>query len=160
LAFVIPALAIGFAWSIWRGRVRPRAWIVVVGLQAVLLGTGLFAMNTGEREEERVEAIVPDAALDRHEEYAEQFVWATGGTLVLAGLVLVLGQRRISRALMAATVTGSMIVALAAIRVGHAGGQLVYVHNAGSAYARQPVVATDGRLSRESAEPARIRRED
>ena len=44
-------------------------------------------MNTGEREEDRVERVVPEAALEQHEEYAEQFVWATGFTLVLAGLV-------------------------------------------------------------------------
>jgi hypothetical protein len=40
----------------------------------VLLGRGLVAMNTGEREEERVERVVPDAAIERHEEYAEQNV--------------------------------------------------------------------------------------
>jgi hypothetical protein len=35
---------------------------------------------------------------------------------------------------MLATVAGTVVVAAAAIRVGHAGGQLVYVHNAGAAY--------------------------
>jgi hypothetical protein len=34
----------------------------------------------------------------------------------------------------AATVVGSLVVVAAAIRVGHAGGQLVYAHNAGAAY--------------------------
>ncbi|MGB2715817.1 MAG: DUF2231 domain-containing protein [Vicinamibacterales bacterium] len=140
LAFVIPALAIGFAWAVWSGRVRLRAWIVIAGLQAVLFGAGLLAMNTGEREEDRVEAVVPDAALDRHEMYAEQFLWATGITLVLAGLVPVLRQRALSKALMSATIAGSLVVAAAAVRVGHAGGQLVYVHNAGSAYAPGRVV--------------------
>ena len=83
LAFVIPALAAGFAWALWTGRVRPRgAWLTVIALQALLLGSGFVAMNTGEREEDRVERIVPDAAIERHEEYAEQFVWAVGLTLV------------------------------------------------------------------------------
>lgn len=140
LAFIIPALAIGFAWAVWSGRVRLRAWIVIAGLQAVLFGAGLLAMNTGEREEDRVEAVVPDTALDRHEMYAEQFLWATGITLVLAGLVPVLRQRAVSRVLMSATIAGSLVVAAAAVRVGHAGGQLVYVHNAGAAYAPGRVV--------------------
>ena len=82
LAFILPALAIGFAWAVSRGRVRPRAWTAIVVLQAALLGAGLVAMNTGEREEDRVERIVPESALERHEAYAEQFVWATGATLL------------------------------------------------------------------------------
>ena len=55
LAFVIPALAVGFAWALWTGRIRQRAsWIAILALQAVLLTAGLAAMNTGEREEDRV----------------------------------------------------------------------------------------------------------
>jgi hypothetical protein len=92
-------------------------------------------MNSGEREEDRVERVVPEAALEQHEEYAEQFVWATGVTLVLAGLVLVSRKRSLNRSLTLATVAGTAIVAAAALRVGHAGGRLVYVHNAGAAYA-------------------------
>jgi uncharacterized membrane protein len=135
LAFIMPAVALGFAWALWTGRIRPRAWVTIAALQAVLLGAGLVAMNTGEREEERVESVVPDAALERHEEYAEQFVWATGLTLGLALLVLALPRPGTARALAAGVVVGTCLVAALAIRVGHAGGQLVYVHNAGAAYA-------------------------
>ena len=134
LAFVIPALAVGFAWALWKGRVRPRAWVSIIALQAVLLGAGVVAMNTGEREEGRVEHVVPEAALEQHEEYAEQFVWATGVTLLVASLVMFVRRPAITHALMLATVAGTFIVAGAAVRVGHAGGQLVYVHNAGAAY--------------------------
>jgi hypothetical protein len=136
LAFVIPILAIGFAWALWTERIRPRAWVAIVALQTVLLGAGLAAMNTGEREEERVDRIVPEAALEQHEEYAEQFMWATAATLVLAGLVLTSRKRSITRFLTLATVAGTLIVAVGAVRVGHAGGRLVYVHNAGAAYVR------------------------
>lgn len=138
LAFVIPLLAVGFAWALSRGQVRSRAWLSIIALQAMLLGAGVVAMNTGEREEDRVERVVPDAALEQHEEYAEQFVWATGLTLVLAGLVLVFRKPAVARALTLATVAGTLVVAAAAVRVGHAGGQLVYVHNAGAAYAAAP----------------------
>lgn len=135
LAFVMPALAIGFGWALWKGRIRPRGWAAIVALQAVLLGGGLIAMNTGEREEARVERVVPEVALEQHEELAEQFVWATGGTLLLAGLVLMFRQPAITRGLSIATVAGTLVVAASAIRVGHAGGRLVYEHNAGAAYA-------------------------
>ena len=134
LAFIIPLLAIGFAWALWTGRVRLRAWAVIVALQAVLFGAALIAMSTGEREEEQVESIVPHAALERHETYAAQFVWATGITLLLSALTLVFRPRIATRGLVVAAVAGTLIVAAAAIRVGHAGGQLVYAHNAGAAY--------------------------
>ena len=107
LAFVMPILAIGFAWASWTERIRPRSWIAIVALQAVLLAAGLVAMNTGEREEDRVERVVPEAALEQHEEYASQFVWATGVTLVLAALVFASPKRTIVRSLTVATVGGS-----------------------------------------------------
>lgn len=134
LAFIIPALAIGFTWALWTGRVRNRAWIVILALQGVLLGSALMAMNTGEREEERVQAVVPKVALHRHEEYAEQFAWATGLTFIVAASVLVFRRQTAARSLTVATVAGTLLVAALALRVGHAGGQLVYRHNAGSAY--------------------------
>ena len=81
LAFMLPALAAGFAWAIWKEHVKPRAWATVVVLLAVLLGAGLVALNTGHKEEDRVERIVPEAAIARHEAYAEQFLWVVGVTL-------------------------------------------------------------------------------
>jgi uncharacterized membrane protein len=134
LAFVLPALAAGFVWALWNGRARPRAWVAIVALQALLLGAGLVAMNTGEHEEDRIERVVPSAAIEQHEEYAEQFVWATGITLLAAALVLLSRQARVTRALSLVTLAGTVVVAAAALRVGHAGGRLVYAHNAGAAY--------------------------
>jgi cell division protein FtsW (lipid II flippase) len=148
LAFIMPALAIGFAWALWTGRARPRAWLAVVALQAVLLGAGLVAMNTGEREEDRVENVVPSNALEQHEEYAEQFVWATAGTLMIALLVVPFRRSPVARTLATLTVVGTFVVTAAALRVGHAGGRLVYVHNAGAAYSASTSAAaaavTDG----------------
>lgn len=161
LAFIIPALAIGFGWALWTGRVRPRAWVTIVALQAVLLAGGLIAMNTGEREEDRVEAVVPKTALKQHETYAEQFVWATGITLLVAGLVPVVRNRRAARGLTVAAVAGTLVVAASALRVGHAGGQLVYVHNAGAAYSGTAArEAANGKVARPDAPPRRLADED
>ncbi len=134
LAILMPALAAGFAWALWTGRVRTRAWIAVIALQALLLGAGLLAINTGSAEEERVEAVVRESAIEEHEEFAEQFVWATGITLLLAGFVPVFRNPTISRALAAAVVLATVAVAGLGLRVGHAGGQLVYTHGAAAAY--------------------------
>jgi mRNA-degrading endonuclease toxin of MazEF toxin-antitoxin module len=103
-------------------------------LQALLLGSGLFAINTGGAEEERVEGIVQEGVLHQHEESAEQFVWVSGATLALAALVLVIRRPAASRSIAAAVVVATVAVAGLGFRVGRAGGQLVYVHGAASAY--------------------------
>lgn len=135
LAFILPALALGFAWVVWKNPLKRRAWTLIVVLQAVLLGAGFVAMNTGEREGERIERAVPKAAIERHEKLAEQFLWATGITLVVAVGAVVFRRPSAVRILTGTAVLGSLLVAAAALRVGHAGGQLLYLHNAGAAYA-------------------------
>lgn len=134
LSFIMPALAVGLVWAIGKGQLKPRTWIVLVVALAVLLGAGLLALSTGHNEEDRVEGIVPEAAIATHEAYAEQFLWVTGITLGVSALVLVVRRRMPLRALTAATVVGTFLIGAAAVRVGHAGGQLVYVHNAPAAY--------------------------
>lgn len=135
LAVVMPLVAAALAWAIWKDRLPIRAWVMAAGVQALLLGGALLAMRTGEGDEDRVEDLVGKAALHIHEEMAEQFVWTVGITLALAVLALFV-KRPLAHRLMAATVAGTLIVLGAGFRVGHAGGELVYVHGAASAYAR------------------------
>ena len=145
LALLMPLIAAGLAWALWTGRLSLRAWTIVVAVQALLLGGGLVAMNTGESDEERVEAVVSESLLHRHEEAAEQFVWAAGLTLALSALVLLAGRRRpVANALALSVVTATLVVAGLGLRVGHAGGQLVYVHGAASAYASAASAAPSG----------------
>lgn len=135
LAMLMPLIAAGFGWALLTRRVRPRAWAVVVALQALLLGSALVAINTGGQEEERVEAVVAESAIEAHEEAAEQFAWATGATLALTGLVLVFSAPAAASALAAASLIATLIVGGLALRVGHAGGQLVYAQGAAAVYA-------------------------
>jgi len=124
----------------------------------MLLGAGLAAMKTGENEEDRAERVVPAAAIERHEEYAEQFVWAVGLTLVPAVLVFAFRKPAVARGMAVLTVVGTVVVAAAAIRVGHAGGQLVYVHNAGAAYASEVKPAALEKVAPTTGEVERDRR--
>jgi uncharacterized membrane protein len=142
LALVIPLVAAGLAWALWTGRIDARVWLAIIALQAVLVGAALVAMNTGEREADRVEAVVPRAALRSHEAAADQFLWAAAATLMLTGLVVITRRTAATRALALVSVAGTIVVAGIALRVGHAGGQLVYVHNAGAAYASRAVAHT------------------
>ena len=134
LALLMPLFAAGFALALWKEWLGPRAWTAVVALQALLLASALVAINTGGSEEDRVERLVPKGALQQHEAFADQFTWASGATLGLAALVLVLRRPGVSRALAAATVVATFAVTGLGLRVGHAGGQLVYVHGAAAAY--------------------------
>ena len=135
LAVLMPVLAAGVAWALWSRRVGQPAWLAIVALQALLLGSAVVAVNTGEAEEDRVEAVVDRSIIHEHEEMAEQFVWAVGLTLVLGGLVPVVRRAALARALTAAFVAATVLVAVQGVRVGHAGGQLVYEHGAAAAYA-------------------------
>lgn len=135
LAMLMPLLAAGFAWAIWTGRLGPRAWLAIVALQALLVGSAMIAINTGGAEEERVENVVPESPLHQHEEFAEQFAWAGGAAMVLSALVLLGRSSTVSGPLIAVALLATVAVAALGLRVGHAGGQLVYGHNAASAYA-------------------------
>lgn len=131
LALLMPLFAAFAAWGLWTGRIHRRGWLAIAALQLLLVTTAVVAMKTGEREEDRVEAVVPDGALHQHEAYAEQFTW---GAVAVLGLTLLAFVPRASRSVALVSIVGTIAVAGLALRVGHAGGQLVYVHNAGAAY--------------------------
>lgn len=135
LAMLMPIAGAAFLWAWFTRRVTRRAWVAVVALQALLLGSSLVAINTGQGDEERVEKVVQESAIENHEEAAELFAWVAGGTLVLAALVLVFGTSAAAMPLAVATLVATVVVGGLALRVGHAGGQLVYVNGAASAYA-------------------------
>lgn len=149
LALLMPLFAAAAAWGLWTGRLGRRAWLATVALQLLLVATAIVAIKSGEREEDRVEAVVPKTALHLHEEYAEQFTW--GAALVL-GFALVAFVPAAGRSFALMTLIGTIAVAGLALRVGHAGGQLVYVHNAGAAYA--PPAARTAQNAQQNGDPA------
>lgn len=135
LALLMPLISA----SIWLGWLRKwwpaRTWVVGLALQGVLVASGVVAMQSGEQDEERVEAVVPEAALEAHEVAAEQFLWA-GGVVALAMVgTLLLANHRAGHAAAAASVLGTLVVLALGYRTGQAGGALVYQHNAASVFA-------------------------
>lgn len=126
LAVVVPLLALAIGVAVRRGALPLRSWLIVVALQAVLVAGGLFALRTGEQDEERAEDRVAESTLDRHEALAKRFVWSAGGTLVLGAAVLVLRSHPATATLMAATTVASLLTAGAGLQVGHSGGAIVH----------------------------------
>ncbi len=143
LAVLMPVLAGGLLLAWWRGWLPGRTWIVAVLLQAVLVGSGLLAMRSGEAQESRVEKVVAERAIEQHEEAAELFMWASGGVLVLMALGAGLASRQSGRPLAAVATLGTVAVLGLGYRTGQAGGSLVYEHGAAQAYTH-PVAAGAG----------------
>ncbi len=132
LALLLPLFIGGALWSIRRGAVARRAWLVPTAVAAALVASAWLSVETGEAQSERVERVVGEAPLDAHEDLAEAFLTASAAMAVLTGLGLLGGKPgRTARAL---TGIGSLALAGLVVRVGHTGGELVYRHGAASAY--------------------------
>ena len=134
LAFLLPLFSAGALWAIARGaRSRP-TWSVPLALAVALALSTWIAVETGEHQTERVERVVSEQPLDRHEEMAETFMVGAFTMVAIAGLGLLRG-RAGTVARVTATVGAVALVAGASL-VGHSGGELVYRYGAASAYAR------------------------
>ncbi len=133
LAIIIPFVALGVALALMKGAVTRRTWYVVVALQAALLVGALVAIRTGGMEADKVERVIGEAPIAQHEEAAEVFAWAAGAALAASVAVLVVPFKA---ATATALVTALLMFGVTGlgVRVGHAGGRLVYVHGAAAAY--------------------------
>ena len=144
LAVLLPIFAAGALWTIRRGSTPRKAWTIPVGLALALTLSSWVAVLTGEAQDERVESVVAEQPLEAHEEAAEAFLTASAvlAALTIAGLI---GGRPGGAARMLATV-GAAALVVAAARVGHSGGELVYRHGAASAYVN-PAPGPDARTA-------------
>jgi uncharacterized membrane protein len=132
LALLAPFTAGALFWVIRSGRAPVRAWAAVVALQVAVAGSAWVAVETGEHEEERVERVVAESAIEEHEESAERFLWIAALIVPLAAAGLLSGPVGIAaRGLATAATLGA---ALAVAATGHSGGELVYRHGAATAY--------------------------
>ena len=80
-----------------------------------------------------MERVVPESAMETHEESAERFLVLSGVLLVVAAAGLL--PRVIGQSARLVTAVGAVGLIVAAAQVGHSGGSLVYQHGAASAYA-------------------------
>jgi hypothetical protein len=134
LGVLMPLIAGGLALAWWRGWLPWRAWLVAVGLQAVLLASGVVALRTGEAEEDRVERIVSESLIEAHEEAAEVFVWGSGAVLAMMLAAAAFNQKRSGLPTAAVATLGTLVVLGLGYRTGQAGGSLVYEHGAAQVY--------------------------
>jgi uncharacterized membrane protein len=132
LAVLVPVFAVVALVAVRRGGRPLRTWSVAAAMFAALSVSAWASMETGEDQEEAVETVVPDAALDTHEDAAEQFLWLSVAVLGVAGVGLLDG--RVGSTARVLATAGSLGLLAAGYRVGHSGGELVYRHGAAAAY--------------------------
>ena len=149
LMALLPLIAAATLWAIRRGAPPVRTWSLTVAAALALSVSSWVAVETGEREEERVEQVVPESSLHSHEEAAERFLLLSGLLVVLTGAGLLRGvPGRVAR--IGAT-AGALALFVAGAQVGHSGGNLVYRDGAASAYTGKttPVASAEAEDRRE-----------
>jgi uncharacterized membrane protein len=132
LMFLLPIAAIVALWRQRRSPGSRGSWVLTTVLAGALTASAWLALETGEQDEEGVERVVPEAALETHEEAAGRFLWLSAGVLGLAGAGLLRG--RVGTAARLATTVGAVGLVVAGALVGHSGGALVYQYGAAAAH--------------------------
>ncbi len=134
LALAVPLVLSALTYALFRGKAGPRSLLLAALLQGIIVIAGLVALRTGSADEERVERVIAEAAIERHEALATAFVVAAAVVLVttLGAALLRAGW---SRGLASVSTVGSVAVLALGLAVGHAGGELVYQHGAATVYA-------------------------
>ena len=146
MTVLLPLFGLGALIAIRRGsRVLP-VWALATAMIALTLGSGLQAKETGEDEEDAVEQVVAEQAIETHEEAADAFILATGVVLVIAGVGFVRGG--VGSTARAVAAVGTLAVLGFGYNVGHTGGQLVYRDGAASAYTTKGGAALGAATSR------------
>ena len=139
LALLLPLAALVPLYLLWRKRDPVVATRLVALGFAALVVSAFVATQTGEADEDIVEPVVGEVALETHEERAETFLWTSVGVSVLALTSAIAARRRpLVMPLAALTALGAGAVLVMALSVGHSGGELVYVHGAAAAHAAGP----------------------
>jgi uncharacterized membrane protein len=132
LSIIVPLLAVLATAAIATRFIGRRVWTLVVLLQALLAGSAWLAMETGEREEDRVERVVAERWIESHEEAAKTVVRLSAAGLAISAVGFVGGG--VGLAGRVGLVVLSLLTFAATARTGSAGGELVYRHGAAMAY--------------------------
>lgn len=134
LSLVTPLLAGMGLVGWWRGWLPRQSWSLIVASQSVLVASAFIAMQTGETEEEIVEAVVSHDLIHEHEELAETFSYTSLVALLLMGGALAVRREDYARYVgLGGTVLGIAAAGMG-MAAGHEGGELVYEHGAANAY--------------------------
>ncbi len=132
LSLLLPLAALLALVVHYRGARWRHTWLPVVAAAAALALSSWAAAETGEDQEDVVERVVAEDALENHEEKAETFQRATIVVFLLTAAGLAPGKAGHGARIAAGA--GMAVILYLGINVGHSGGELVYRHGAAQAY--------------------------
>ncbi len=133
LTFILPILILVFAFLIKTNKMSPQGWLIIIGLQLMVVATGYISLETGENEEDLVAKVLDKKLIGEHEEAAETFVGSTVIVLVLSiGVFFIRNEFQFPVKIAIALV--GLVSCYLAFLAGSLGGELVYKHGAASAY--------------------------
>lgn len=133
LAILLPIVAVVALALMARGRSSRAAWLVPLVFSAAMAVAAFVALETGQNEEDRVEKVVNERLIGAHEEAAEQFLIFSGILFLVTAAGLMRGN--VGRSARVLATVGAFAALFLGVRVGKAGGELVYKHGAAAAYA-------------------------
>jgi uncharacterized membrane protein len=154
LAVLAPLFVAGAIWAIRRRTNARRAWLVATAALAALALSTWVALQTGEREEDRVERVVAEQPLERHEEAGELFLAASAVVLLVSVAGFLPGA--FGSAGRVVTAAGTLVLVALGVRTGHSGGELVYRYGAASAYT-SPAAASSAQRGAVDGTELRVR---
>ena len=132
LSVLLPVAVLVALFAVRRGASLRPTWAVPVGLALALTASAWLSIETGEAQEDRVEAVVPEQTIHTHEERAERFLALSGAVLGILAVGLVGGI--VGSSARAVGAVASVLLLIPAVQVGASGGELVYEHGAASVY--------------------------
>lgn len=133
LAILLPIVAVVALVLMARGRSSRAVWLVPLVFSAAMAAAAFVALETGQNEEDRVEKVVSERVIGAHEEAAEQFLIFSGILFLITAAGLMRGN--VGRSARVLGTVGAFAALFLGVRVGKAGGELVYKHGAAAAYA-------------------------
>ncbi len=131
LGLLIPFVSIFVMFAISKKIADKKAWLLIVILASMYLGSAMLASKLGDDDEHKVEEIVGHEAMERHEEAGEKIPWAAGIVLIISVLPLVISNSKKAQVL---SIVVSLIAIAPLIKAGHTGGELIYKHDAARAH--------------------------
>ncbi len=132
LAVVLGPILAALLWLERRAPAQRGPWWLGAMLASVLAVGALAASSAGEDEALRLAQRIPIAALEAHDDAAGLFTAVSVLAALLALAAGVAAQPRPRRALQVVSVLVALLLLPLALRVGRAGGELVWEHGAAS----------------------------
>lgn len=131
LGSLLPVLVILLWWAIKKWQWEPKVWALVSAVALVYCLFAVTAVQLGEEDEEKVEKVISEKAIEEHEEAGELIPWLAGTLFLvsLGGFTV-----KYSKQAKVVMIVLSLVGVVPLVNAGHTGGELVYEHGAAIAH--------------------------